>query len=373
MGVALHRPHVDLLGTLMEGSTCGTCHGEEAPGCNICHGVQSSDLNGLQVHAFDGPSAPGHDFHTNFIGNCQLCHPSGTPGGPLPEPYRTCASCHTTFQNRGALHQPHVQVLEGVMEGPTCGICHGEQAPGCNICHGVESRDINGLQAHAFDGPSRPGHDFHTNFIGNCQFCHETEVPGGGPIPEPFGECASCHEGFMGPGQPLHQRHTQEFGAGDCNTCHGEDAPACNACHQVPQHDFTDFGAPGHLFHMNFIDNCQRCHVSGTPDVQLRIPFRACAQCHEHDSFQNRGELHREHVQDEGIRECTICHGADAPGCTSCHEHPVGEIHDEHDDEVRCSTCHSAGVPGGGFPGDGDRDRDSDWDSDSDRDGWSGR
>lgn len=303
---------------------------------------------------------------------------------PPPEPYGNCADCHTGFKGGGfttGLHRDHVFAFGA----SSCSICHGgENAPACGYCHEVQSTE-HGMLLHDFlGGPGAEGHNFHTDTvgIGDCEVCHVSGIVGG-PLREPFGECASCHTGFQnGTNGPLHQDHTQNFGAGDCAICHGDNAPACNQCHDVAStdpmwsgltlHDFRNGpGAQGHDFHTRTelnppdplpILDCDFCHVSGIVGGPLREPFGECASCHTGFQDGPSGDLHFQHTQEFGAGDCTICHADNAPACNECHDvmstdhnmrllhdfrNGVGEGHNFHivDRNIDCIVCHVTGVP----------------------------
>ncbi len=342
----LHMRHTNELGA----SDCNTCHGDAAPACTQCHEQDR--------HDFRGGGGTGHSFHNTFISDCETCHVSGIAGGPLREPFIICADCHTGFQGGPASGQLHMQHTEE-FGASNCTTCHGDDAPACNQCHEVVSTDLPGQMIHDFrNGPGTPGHNFHTTFITVCELCHVSGVAGG-PLSEPYGECASCHTGFQnGPNGPLHQQHTNTFGANDCNTCHGADAPACSECHQQDRHDFRNGGGTGHTFHNGFINDCERCHVSGgVAGGPLREPFGECQACHT--GFQGgpaSGMLHQQHTGTFGASDCNICHGDNAPACSQCHEQDRhdfrgggGTGHAFHNGIISdCQFCHVSAPPAGG-------------------------
>ncbi len=355
------------------------------PSCLDCHSVTSIGQflppPCIDCHDFRGGiNVPVHDFHTALIPGqipaCETCHTDGVPGGPLREPFGECDTCHTGFQGgpNGTLHQQHTNVF-----GATdCNTCHGTGTDVCSECHQVVSTD-HGVMAHDFRlGPGAPGHDFHTDTqgIANCETCHVSGAPVGGPLREPFGECAACHTGFQGGPRSgtLHQDHTSVFGAADCTICHSDNTDVCSECHQVVStdhgvmaHDFRlGPGAPGHDFHTDTqgITNCETCHVSGTPDVtpihEVGI-FNECTGCHytnllyQHDfacglCHGSDSQTVQEAIANHNI-DCRACHGEmpHAMDCMLCHndQNPNNflgtrsrKIHEKHMDKTACGVCH---------------------------------
>lgn len=188
---------------------------------------------------------------------------------------------------------------------------------------------------------------------GDCASCHQAAT-------HPFTNCTGCHQD-----DPLADPHgPNRFGpVGPCYDCHGSSyghtiSSDCAYCHassqwlQIPRHDRA-LVATKHVSSTtgceschaaSLIDEhakypstsafkyqCQTCHTSARPEVQLAISGKvtACTSCHT--AFDGHMAVHVSTTTPSG----SICGG--------CHE---SNLVAEHVTKrgFTCATCHDAGA-----------------------------
>ncbi len=355
----------------LAGFDCTLCHvpAPQKPNCAFCHDNNTDDprLNII------GPGDEAHDFHTNptpvGIGrDCTDCHTDGVPGGdPIPAPYNVCSNCHNGIFTDPVTGLPVTDIAFGspVHDSHMAGIVNGNPVS-CSDCHiPADQPGVDPIctSCHDIAGPNMPDHDFHTvapqTF--DCMECHVNGIPGSDPLPEPYSECSSCHNGTVEPttgllvtdiayGTPVHDGHIDGLDMNgvpidpngiDCSYCHSA-TPQCLTCHDIagpnmPDHDFhTD---PPQSF------DCDRCHVSGVPGGPIPPPYNECSVCHNGEDgttdIRFGAPGHDTHMNDPRAGgECDICHvpAGQVPDCTFCH--PV-EHHDTTQAQTGdCTYCH---------------------------------
>lgn len=380
-------------------SGCHTVHGD----INVIHtasnvGTMYRDYECTKCHSTS--IIPEHDSKVSsstFGDGCLTCH--SYPRGSFDIWGESCSQgdCHAATTGPGSVHtedslkhvsgstacaechSPDASVVHAgtiALNGTTsCGISNGslgchvspDSVPGtavCADCHADKTTTNHGYTAVKHTASSSPTgcfssschnseikteHDKYLTRLGmtkSCEICH-TVLPGRdqtwtkqvkpwnktcdachGESPhhlrEPYDACGECHE------HPAGEIHSiSDHRSAQCGTCHGPTAPGCVSCHE---HSIGDI----HGEHGGEVD-CTTCHTSGVKSPgPVRAPFAACNSCHA-------GEVHGESEHTEA--SCLTCHGENAPGCVSCHEHSNSEIHGEHSGGVSCVTCHTAGVP----------------------------
>ena len=331
---------------------CSTCHSAGGPGTDIVYGsyvhtsshIAEAEARGqgcsychsatpacTECHDIAGPNTPKHDTHTDtLLYDCTACHIGGIAGSePLPEPYDQCSSCHNPAGPGsdiiyGSLIHTSNHIGGGEASGLSCALCHGPAAPDCSACHAPGHPPIpapynecstchNGTGTTTNIMFGQAGHNTHMTAAGNnCAACHNDQpdcsachAPGHPAIPAPYSECDQCHDTLQ-PGQATHQTHRLQANQ-DCTVCH------------TAQPD------------------CSACHVPGHPPVPA--PYNECDQCH--DTLQPGQATHQAHRL-QANQDCTVCHTAQ-PDCSACHvpsHPPVPAPYNE------CDQCHATLQPG---------------------------
>ncbi|MCA9925760.1 MAG: cytochrome c3 family protein, partial [Anaerolineales bacterium] len=170
---------------------------------------------------------------------------------------------------------------------------------------------------------------------GDCQACHAKPAPTFMTEHTAlFGsKCQDCHDGT---GQMAEFDHAQvwpltgQHAAQDCTACHVNQVfkgtpSECVACHEEPPIHFGIFGT-----------DCANCHAT---DAWLPARLR------QHTFPLDHGE--------QGELECAVCHTTSsytAYTCTTCHEHNMDQVVQEHDELnltqeelLDCAECHATG------------------------------
>ena len=331
--------HIDEGSYTIKDSTCTNCHREldaefiaqhdEAYGANClnCHdGLDTMSDFTMAQHAELFALTGAHEAT-----GCQSCHAGGNFAGTPQE----CAACHAEPQKHQA------------MFGTDCASCHTTVA--------WQPATVNG-EPFDHERTTRFSLTRHiTNFDGSdmgCTHCHTGEDP----LPVADATCEECH----GTAVPSFiTQHTALFGQ-RCQDCHdgldsmadfdhanvwplaGQHAVAeCTACHQNQVFP----GTPR---------ECVACHAE--PEIHFGIFGTDCANCHTVEAWlpaQLRQHTFPLDHGEQGVLECTACHTGTsytAYDCTTCHEHSVEEVLDEHDELnitqaelFACATCHPTG------------------------------
>jgi len=293
-----------------------------------------------------GPGTEDHDKHTASTGplynNCTFCHVNGVPGSePLPIPYSECTKCHNggtapDITYGSAIHTiNHIQGAEAL--GQSCSYCHS-QTPACTNCHQIKGPNM----------PQHDTHTVTLQY--NCTECHINGIAGSEPLPSPYDECSTCHNpagpgADITYGSPIHTNNHivgGETSGESCDLCHGPTPPDCSACHApghppIPApynqcstcHDGSGtttnikFGQEGHNTHMAVTGNncvvchnpqpdCGQCHSNGDHTAahdSVGVPSDGCSKCHD-------ANVVTEHVTNRGY-ECATCHTSTDPKVTS--------------------------------------------------------
>lgn len=331
--------HIDESSYAMQNSTCAGCHRErdadfmaqhdEAYGvsCLTCHdGLDSMSDFTMAQHAELFALTGAHE-----TAGCESCHAGGEFEGTPQE----CLACHAEPEKHQA------------MFGPACGSCH--------VTAAWKPATVDGTP---FDHERTTGFSLArhvTDFDGSdftCTHCHT----GKDPIPVGDAACETCHATAV---PAFMIEHTALFGL-RCQECHdgldsmvnfdhanvwplaGKHAVAeCTACHidQVFQ------GTPR---------ECVACHAE--PEIHLGIFGIDCANCHTENAWlpaQLRQHNFPLDHGEQGVLECTACHTTisyTVYDCTTCHEHNVERVVDEHDELnitqaelFACAACHPTG------------------------------
>jgi hypothetical protein len=158
----------------------------QEPDCRGCHGASLADR---------------HHLLSGYL--CTDCHP--VPG----QAERDCraAGCHATLDSGGH----HVSNLSATMQ---CDACHSQldiggyipqyppditmpYAYSCENCHWEQLSPMEG--GSPIYGPQDLHHNFESNFVGNCYWCHAGNDPNN-PSWDPDNEylvryCEKCHGG----------------------------------------------------------------------------------------------------------------------------------------------------------------------------------
>lgn len=323
----------------IENSTCDSCHREldaefmtlhnEAYGANCldCHdGLDSMSDFTLAQHAELFALTGAHETT-----GCESCHAGGEFEGTPKE----CVACHAEPEKHQA------------MFGEDCVSCHStiawqpanfEDAP---FDH--ERTTSFSLTRHVkdFDGSEMVCTHCHTGeesisvADSSCEGCHATAVPNFMLAHTAlFGSsCQDCHDGLDSMADfdhatifPLEGQHAII----ECTTCHENQVfqgtpHDCVACHAEPEIHFGIFGT-----------DCANCHTS-----VAWLP----AQLRQHTFPLNHGE--------QGTLDCTVCHTSTSYtvyDCTTCHEHNVDQVLNDHDELAitqeelfACAACHPTG------------------------------
>jgi len=313
---------------------CASCHREDSPhgtqfvgrACSQCH-----DAGGWKgAHEFDHDRAPFRLTGAHRRVACTKCH-AATPRNGSDVPYvrytgiasGKCNDCH---------EDPH----RGAMKG-ACSSCHETSG-----WRNVNRTRLEASFDHASTGFTLVGH--HTRIP--CASCHDAGAaaslagihirfrPGtrGHTFPSPeSGTCLACH-------QDAHDGvFAKRPGAGDCRSCHGQDAwlPAdYDAARHNREASFKLEGA--HL-----AVACDACHARGGRDKpDFHVDASKCASCHQ--VTNPHGD------QFEG-RDCDACHTVDSFRITHFdHDRTRFPLRGAHP-TAPCSACHKPEkTPSGG-------------------------
>ncbi|MBK8902524.1 MAG: cytochrome c3 family protein [Anaerolineaceae bacterium] len=332
--------HVEEGSYTAQNSTCADCHREldggfmarhdEAYGANClnCHdGLDTMSDFTMAQHAEQFALTGAHETTS-----CEGCHAGGEFAGTPQE----CVACHA----EPARHQ--------AMFGTDCASCHTtiawEPARFEDVPFDHERTTSFSLTRHVtdFDGSEMACTHCHAGEVpisvadATCEACHGTAVPTFmSEHTALFGpSCQDCHDGLDSMADfdhanvwPLAGQHAVT----DCTACHAEQVfqgtpDDCVACHAEPEIHFGIFGT-----------NCANCHTA-----EAWLP----AQLRQHPFPLDHGE--------QGMLECTVCHTSTSYttyDCTTCHEHSLEQVQDEHDELnitqaelFDCATCHPTGT-----------------------------
>lgn len=331
--------HIDAGRYTMEDSTCATCHREldnefmaqhdEAYGANclVCHDGQDtmSDFTMAQ-HAELFALTGAHE-----TARCESCH----AGGTFKDTPQECVACHAEPEKHQTLF------------GTDCQSCHTTLAWLPAAMDGVafdhERTTTFSLTRHVtdFDGSEFSCTHCHSAqeplevTDATCETCHATAVPAFmSEHTALFGnQCQDCHDGLDRMSDFDHENVWSlagQHGVIECTACHinqvFQGTPRdCIGCHEEPEIHFGIFGT-----------DCANCHTA-----VAWLP----AQLRQHTFPLDHGE--------QGVLECTACHTSTsytAYDCTTCHEHSVEIVLDEHNELnlsqaelFACATCHPTG------------------------------
>lgn len=389
------------------------------PDCVLCHALEQTMWDPLPIHKTSpndslniiGPGTEDHDKH-NFIRDCDYCHVNGVPGSdPLPVPYSECANCHNAggpgsdIAYGSTVHTAHT--AEAQLAGQGCAYCHS-QTPACTDCHTIAGPNmaqhdthtetlmyscaachINGIagseplpapydECASCHNPTGPGSDIvygsmiHTNnHIGggeasgqSCSLCHgpaapdcsSCHAPGHPPIPAPYNECSTCHNGTGGTknivyGQPVHNTHMAAAN-NNCVICHTAQ-PNCGQCHTGGDHAgaHDNVGAPS--------TGCLKCHDANVVVEHVDNRNFSCADCHGNPAYAAIIEKGKTDLP-ENFVSCYDCHGqnnhhataeSQSGNCTHCHADPRLEIDpNAPSGQLACRQCHGTNMHGKGGP-----------------------
>lgn len=390
------------------------------PDCILCHSLEQTIWDPLPIHRtapnnslnIKGPGTEDHDKHTSGIG-CAYCHVSGVPGSePLPVPYSECTKCHNVngpgsdIAYGSTVHTVnHIQGAEA--KGQGCAYCHS-QTPACTDCHQIAGPNMPQHDTHT------------DTLMYTCTECHINGIAGSKPLPAPYDQCASCHNptgpgSDIVYGSPIHTNNHivggENSGQG-CNLCHGQAAPDCSSCHApghppIPPpynecstcHNGTGgtinimYGQPGHNTHMSAANNncavchttqpnCGQCHTAGDhvgAHDNVGVPSTGCLKCHdanvvvEHIDNRNfscadcHGNPTYAAIIEKGQTDlpenfvyCYDCHGqnnhhataeSQSGNCTYCHADPRLEADpNAPSGQLACRQCHGTNQHNNGGP-----------------------
>jgi hypothetical protein len=315
------------------------------PDCVLCHALEQTMWDPLPINRTSpndslniiGPGAEDHDRHTDGIA-CTYCHVNGVPGSdPLPVPYSECANCHNSggpgsdIAYGSTVHTAHIADAQSAGQG--CAYCHS-QTPACTDCHAIAGPNMVQHDTHT------------DTLLYTCTECHVNGIAGSEPLPAPYNQCADCHNSAGPGSDIVYGStiHTNNHIAGgetsgqSCSLCHGPVAPDCSSCHApghppIPApynqcstcHNGTGtlkniaYGQPVHDTHMTEANNnCAVCHAE-QPN---------CIQCHT----DGGGDTHKSDHDNAGVP---------SPGCANCHD---ANVVIEHVDNrmYTCATCHDS-------------------------------
>jgi hypothetical protein len=262
-----------------------------------------------------------------------------------------CQSCHETSLGTGltlfwqsVAKPPHVKA-------------HGKKDPrACETCHEREPAAWRIVAA-------TQGHRAHRGAKGvDCLSCHGAEThasPPGGPSAAT--SCVTCHKD-----ETLHKATT--VGAETCLSCHSfavsaknaqpPTTVACERCHKDPKALSESAGAVqarpmkdvnDHALHGGVA--CQLCHNAHGRKMKPPEGQPVCANCHQFDVFQTKGE---DRKGPEEHRRCVGCHKPHAPRetalqtCVNCHEknaRGLTALGPERTTALKHKSCASCHVP----------------------------
>ena len=346
-------------------ATCTSCHKDPHDNrfgarCNACHDETSFKNLDLKGFNHDLARFPLKGAHVRV--QCNKCHAEppryvGLKFGGCIDCHKDphagrlgngCASCHedtrwkpVTFQH-GAARHPGTSLANGhasvacaachdrgnfapPSRGNECASCHKpvHKAPfgkACATCHGSIQwtglpRQV-GLNAHPRTAyPLTGKHE-----AAACAGCHKPEVPRESRYRNvAFNRCAGCHL----------DRHEGEFKS--------QDGGECAACHATTGFRPTRFGMMEHLstsfplVGKHTAVACAACHGNTRPHVDLRVPKRACADCHANP----HGEQFKAEMAQGGCAQCHSPSGWSLPKI----DHKTWPLTGAHA-VTRCERCH---------------------------------
>lgn len=280
------------------GADCFACHVQElgpehaktsssssAPGCNACH-----------------PSPRG-----SFVRWDGSCFRGGCHGGSQPAYHQDIAAKHTSVR------------------------------ADCSDCHGEDLREVHaekGCSASAPSGPRCHSQDA-LPVSRDCTVCHPEKVE---PhrydtvqhsVGQDSGTCTSagCHDPAL---KTEHDKHLAGKGV----------TYSCDFCHTIRSGRTQTWYKEARPWNKT----CQSCHGQFGGHF-VREPLARCGLCHGKYAGIHSIVSHQQTSTGASV-DCATCHGAEAPGCTSCHEkHNISSIHVDHGDILNCRACHVSNMP----------------------------
>jgi hypothetical protein len=205
-----------------------------------------------------------------------------------------CVRCHTQFHMFNPKKRPYETVI------PKCETCHG-------VFHGKGTKTVR---------------------LANCAACHsDPHAPLIIPSPEIENACAICHKKETGQIKNNVSSHTTEVGCIDCHADKHGFIPECNACHEShsPDVDLNSHACMG----------CHPVHMPTKITYSVETLSTICAGCHNeaYDLLQKNRTKHSDLA-------CSKCHPAhkQIPECNVCHGQPHSRVMMQ--DTAKCSDCH---------------------------------
>jgi hypothetical protein len=334
---------------------CSSCHTTTVwKGAKFDHSLSRFPLTGAHTNA---ECALCHvaGKYTGTVQTCEGCHikayeTSTNPAHTAAAFPKTCSTCHTTTQWKGAqfdhatgTHFP----LTGAHTSVTCLSCHvGNKFAGtAATCEGCHLKDYTAAKSpeHAAAG-----------FPKNCTVCHTTTQWKGAnfdhaamtkfPLTGAHSPlaCQSCHVGgqFAGTPQACAGCHLKDFqGTTSPNHQAAGFSQECASCHTTTQwkgaqfdHGKTKFPLTG----SHTTVACASCHVggkyTGTP--------AACSGCHLKDY---QGTTNPNHAASGFPTECNVCHTTvQWKGAEFDHAQTKFPLTGAHT-TAQCASCHVGG------------------------------
>ena len=303
------------------------------------------------------------EAHQKTGSDCFSCH---QPFGGLPN--EKCIACHTVADiGRDTLLNTQQTPFHVALSTMACVDCHSDHM-GRNADLSMGGFEHTLVPASTLVDCNRchakPADELHKELPNKCTACHDTQ---GWKPARTFdhalltavgrADCASCHQR---PGDALHDRMR-----GNCATCHSTDAwmPA------TFDHSLLSNAE---------MNNCANCHRSPTDDFHQGNKDN-CASCHGTRAWSPSTFDHSKYFRLDGDHnaKCATCHQASnytTYTCYGCHEHTLGNILQEHQEEgitniTDCVRCHRSGDEddirsgregGGSGKGQGKGERDDD-------------
>jgi len=176
-------------------------------------------------------------------------------------------------------------------------------------------------------------------------------------------ECSSCHADHVGT-NPLNSisKFSHELVSDDiinnCNSCHVTPVDnkhtkyktECKSCHNTKK--WNDVNAFKHEFILgNELQNCNTCHNNPGDEVHSGIAEN-CNACHSTIKWKTSTFDHSTKfiLDSDHNTKCITCHTNNnykTYTCYGCHEHTVGNILSEHNEEGinnidNCVSCHKS-------------------------------
>jgi hypothetical protein len=235
---------------------------------------------------------------------------------PKPLTLAQCAQCHITvferIKNKGGKHQidcvrchtqfhmfnPKKRPYETVI--PKCETCHG-------VFHGKGTKTVR---------------------LTNCASCHtDPHAPLIIPSAEIENACAICHKKESLQIKNNVSKHTTEVSCIDCHADKHGFIPECNACHESHSPDVD--------LNTNACMGCHPVHMPNKITYGVETLSTICAGCHQ-EAYDLLQKNHTKHSD----LACAKCHPAhkEIPKCSVCHGQPHSKamMHDTR----KCGDCH---------------------------------